>query len=125
MQKGKLFAYMGVIEIPDICVSLADFFMRVESVQWSIISGIYNKTLIIIFRNDGKGKNAGKISELCFGDFGTAGGHKSAARVEIPLSALKKAMKSYKSTTLTRWIMGKFKENISPEKKNSLSVKNI
>lgn len=110
MQKGKLFAHMGVIENPDTCVHLADFFMRVESVEWSIVSGIYNKTLIIIFRSDGKRKDAGKVSMACFGSFGNAGGHKSAARAEIPVSVLRNTVKPYKSSTLTRWIIKKFKE---------------
>ncbi|MBW2220566.1 MAG: DHH family phosphoesterase, partial [Deltaproteobacteria bacterium] len=43
MRKGKLFSHIGMVDNPDICVNIADFFMRVESVQWSIVSGLYNE----------------------------------------------------------------------------------
>ncbi len=107
MRKGKLFTHIGIIENPDICVNIADFFMRVESVQWSIVSGIYDETLIIIFRNDGIRKNAGKISSESFGDMGSAGGHKSAARAEIPVAILKKVIKPYNAHNIFKWVMKK------------------
>lgn len=105
MRKGKLFVHLGIVENPDICVHIADFFMRIESVQWSIVSGIFNETLIIIFRNDGIRKNAGKVSSENFGGIGSAGGHKSAARAEIPVAALKKEVHSYNSHNILKWIM--------------------
>jgi nanoRNase/pAp phosphatase (c-di-AMP/oligoRNAs hydrolase) len=107
LRKDKLFVHLGAVDSPDICVNIADFFLKVESVQWSIVSGIYNKTLIIIFRNDGIRKNAGKLASKSFGEIGSAGGHKSAARAEIPVPDLKNIVSSYRSTTLIKWIMKK------------------
>jgi nanoRNase/pAp phosphatase (c-di-AMP/oligoRNAs hydrolase) len=107
LRKDKLFVHLGAVESPDICVNIADFFLKVESVQWSIVSGIYNKTLIIIFRNDGIRKNAGKLASKSFGEIGSAGGHKSAARAEIPVPDLKNIVRSYRSMTLIKWIMKK------------------
>jgi nanoRNase/pAp phosphatase (c-di-AMP/oligoRNAs hydrolase) len=105
LRKDKLFVHLGAVDSPDICVNIADFFLKVESVQWSIVSGIYNKTLILIFRNDGIRKNAGKLASKSFGEIGSAGGHKSAARAEIPVPALKSVVRSFRSTTLIEWIM--------------------
>ena len=109
MRKGKLFAHLGTMESPDICVHIADFFMRIEAVQWSIVSGIYDNTLIIIFRNDGLRKNAGKLSAESFGDMGSAGGHKSAARAEIPMANVKNAVKPFNANNLSKWIKKRVK----------------
>jgi nanoRNase/pAp phosphatase (c-di-AMP/oligoRNAs hydrolase) len=87
--RNKVFTYLGNVTSPDICVQLADFFMRVHKISWSIIAGLNNETLIIIFRCDGQRKDAGKLAIELFAAFGSAGGHKGAARAEIPLSNLK------------------------------------
>ncbi|MFO7559423.1 MAG: DHH family phosphoesterase [Desulfobacterales bacterium] len=107
MSRGKIFTHLGGVENPDICVNIADFFMRIESVHWSIVSGIYNETLVIIFRNDGIRKNAGKVSAETFGEFGSAGGHKSAARAEIPVSAFRKEIKPFNAQNVLKWIIKK------------------
>ena len=80
---------MDRVKNPDNLVVIADFFMKLDEVSWSVVSGIYNKALIIIFRNSGLGSNAGKIAERLFGGRGgSAGGHKEAARVELPLAGI-------------------------------------
>jgi nanoRNase/pAp phosphatase (c-di-AMP/oligoRNAs hydrolase) len=58
-RKGKVYIHLGHVVNPDVCVLIADFFMRVNTVTWSIVSGICDKKLTIIFRNDGIRKNAG------------------------------------------------------------------
>jgi len=107
MNRGKIFTHLGGVENPDICVNIADFFMRIESVHWSIVSGIYDETLVIIFRNDGIRKDAGKVSSESFGDIGSAGGHKNAARAEIPVPAFRKEIKSYNAQNVLKWIIKK------------------
>lgn len=86
--KNRIFAHSGDVLSPDECVVTADFFMRISSVNWSIVSGIYNETLIIILRNDGMRKSAGITAKQAFGDIGSAGGHKTMARVEIAIKDL-------------------------------------
>lgn len=85
LRRKRVYAHLGAVNTPDLCVIIADFFMRVNTVTWSIVSGIYKNRLVIIFRNDGLRKNAGKTAEITFGGLGFAGGHKSAARAEIPI----------------------------------------
>lgn len=53
-----------------------------------MVSGIYGKKLIIIMRSAGLRLDAGKVAKRLFGKAGSAGGHKSAARAEIPISTL-------------------------------------
>jgi nanoRNase/pAp phosphatase (c-di-AMP/oligoRNAs hydrolase) len=80
IRKGRVFVHLGAVSNPDVCVLVADFFMRVASVGWSIVSGTCDKKLIIVFRNDGIRKNAGKVAKKSFGALGSAGGHKNMAR---------------------------------------------
>jgi nanoRNase/pAp phosphatase (c-di-AMP/oligoRNAs hydrolase) len=79
--------------------------MRISSITWSIVSGTYSKKLIIIFRNDGIRKNAGKVAKESFGHIGSAGGHKNMARAEISLSALKTHIDFKDEKKLLRWII--------------------
>jgi hypothetical protein len=105
MRKGRLFAHLGRVINPDVCVLIADFFMRVNSVNWSIISGIYDKKLIVIFRNDGLRKNAGTVAQQSFGHIGSAGGHKSVARAEIKLASLKGLVEHRENKKILIWVI--------------------
>ncbi|MDD2464393.1 MAG: DHH family phosphoesterase [Desulfobulbus sp.] len=86
--KGRAYVHLGKVSTPDILVIIADFFNRVESFDWVIVSGVHGEKLVAIFRCDGYRKNAGKLAKVAFGRFGPAGGHKEAARAESPLKNL-------------------------------------
>ena len=105
IRKGRAFSHVGPVVNPDVCVLLADFFMKISSVDWSIVSGLYANKLVLIFRNDGLRKDAGKVAKESFGSIGSAGGHKSAARAEIPLEALKDEVDYENDKKLLRWII--------------------
>jgi nanoRNase/pAp phosphatase (c-di-AMP/oligoRNAs hydrolase) len=64
----------------------------VEEISWTIVGGIYEDKLIVIFRNDGLRKNAGRLASRAFGKSGSAGGHAASARAEVPLGNLKDEM---------------------------------
>jgi nanoRNase/pAp phosphatase (c-di-AMP/oligoRNAs hydrolase) len=107
VRKGKVFVYLGKVVNPDICVLVADFFMRVDSVTWSIVSGRCDKKLVVIFRNDGIRKNAGKVAKEIFGHLGSAGGHKNMARAEMNLSELKEHTDYRDQKKLLQWIINR------------------
>ncbi len=107
IRKGRLFTHFGPIVNPDVCVLLADFFIKISSVDWSIVSGLYGHNLIVIFRNDGFRKDAGKVARKSFGELGSAGGHKSAARAEIPLESLKNEIDYENDEKLLKWIINR------------------
>ncbi|NLA74961.1 MAG: exopolyphosphatase [Deltaproteobacteria bacterium] len=88
--KDRVFIPMGVIDNPDTLVLIADFFIKMADITWSVAAGISGKKLIIIFRNAGFRYDAGKLANKLFGEYGSAGGHKSAARAEIPLANIEK-----------------------------------
>ena len=80
------FVHMERVENPDLLVLIADFFMKIAEIQWSIVSGVYKKNLIVILRNASFHGDAGKTARKIFGHWkGSAGGHRIAARAEIPL----------------------------------------
>ena len=80
---------MGPVHNPDTLVMIADFFMKLAEAEWSIAAGTCEQKLIVILRNAGYRGNAGKTAKKLFGPWGgSAGGHKSAARAEIPLKEI-------------------------------------
>ena len=106
-RKGNVYVHLGNVVNPDVCVLIADFFMRVNTVTWSIVSGICDKKLVIIFRNDGIRKNAGKVAKEGFGKLGNAGGHKNMARAEIALSDLKAQVDTRDDNRVLAWIINR------------------
>jgi nanoRNase/pAp phosphatase (c-di-AMP/oligoRNAs hydrolase) len=114
-RKGKVYIHLGNVVNPDICVLIADFFMRVNTVTWSIVSGICDKKLTIIFRNDGIRKNAGKVAKEGFGKLGNAGGHKNMARAEIALNELKENVDARDDNKLLSWIIGRTARRAEPK----------
>lgn len=80
---------MGEVKNPDTLVIIADFFMKLAETEWSIVAGRYDNKLIFILRNAGFRGNAGKTAKKLFEPWGgSAGGHRSAARAEIPLKEI-------------------------------------
>jgi nanoRNase/pAp phosphatase (c-di-AMP/oligoRNAs hydrolase) len=87
--RDRVIVFLGTVESPDACVQVADFFLRVINIFYVIIAGIVKERMVIVFRGDGYRQDCGAIARKSFGIFGTAGGHRSAARVEIPLDILR------------------------------------
>ena len=83
-----LFVYMDALESPDILVMLADFFTRVHGLSWNMLAAVVKGTVVVVFRGDGIGRNMGHMAARLFGDIGSAGGHRGAARAEIELAKL-------------------------------------
>ena len=98
---------MDKIDNPDTLVMIADFFLKMAEATWSVVSGIHGQKLVIIFRNAGFRLDAGKIAYSLFGSFGTAGGHKSAARVEIHIDEIEEELNE--ASDYSRFILNKLK----------------
>lgn len=105
LRKGRVFVHLGPVVTPDVCVLIADFFMRVNPVKWSIVSGLYDNKLILVFRNDGLKKDAGRLAKKSFGNIGSAGGHKSMSRAEISVENLKNLVDYNDNKQLVDWIV--------------------
>lgn len=88
VSKGKAFVHVGRVWSPDILVIIADFLNHVDQFSWVIVSGIHGERMVVIFRCDGYRKNAGIFAQKIFSKYGVAGGHKQAARAEMPVKNL-------------------------------------
>lgn len=110
LRKNRVFVSLGPVVNPDICVIIADFFMRIVSVTWSIVCGVYDKKLIVIIRNDGIRKNAGRVAKESFGQFGSAGGHKNMARAEIALTDLSDQVPFRDEKKLLTWLINRIEK---------------
>lgn len=105
VRKHSMYVHLGEVSSPDNLVQIADFFLRVDSVDICAVSGVNQDRLVVILRNAGYRVNAGRLAEAAFGELGTAGGHKTMARAEIPLTAIKKSCKETTDETLSRFVM--------------------
>jgi len=102
---NRVFFHAGNISKPDELVVVADFFLTLSKVNWSIISGVYEKKLIIVVRNDGLRKGAGNTVKEAFSIFGSAGGHKTMARAELELKLIRKEIKTVSKKAIADWII--------------------
>lgn len=85
IRHNRLYVFLGPVTAPDILVMLAEFFLRIGEISWTVVGGIFDDRLVVIFRNDGLRKNAGRLAIRAFGKLGSAGGHAASARAEVPL----------------------------------------
>lgn len=89
---GVMFSHLGPVPFFDVCVQVADFFIRVENVSWALVTGVVGDTLVVVFRNDGIKKDAGYLARSTFGSMGSAGGHESMGRAQVRQDALPKGL---------------------------------
>jgi nanoRNase/pAp phosphatase (c-di-AMP/oligoRNAs hydrolase) len=105
IKSRRAIIYIGAADSSDIAVILADFFIRVSGIQFVAITCVYMEKLIIIFRSRNFHKDAGRIADIHFSDLGSAGGHKAAARAEIPIDRLPSEVKLYDHDSVEQFIM--------------------
>lgn len=117
MRRGRIFVHLGNVISPDVCVLVADFFMRVDKATWSVVSGNYDRKLIVIIRYDGLQKHAGTIARRSFGDMGSAGGHKAMARAEVPLSELEDVVEAKDEKAVQEWVIQQIERGAGQRRK--------
>ena len=87
---GQVFcAFVGQSAREDFIPYVADFFLQLEDVKWTIIAGVVNDTLVVSVRNLGYTKNAGEFVRRFFADIGSAGGHRAMAKAVVPMRAFR------------------------------------
>jgi nanoRNase/pAp phosphatase (c-di-AMP/oligoRNAs hydrolase) len=99
--------HMGEVSDDATLVIIADFFMKMAETTGSIVSGIHDHKLIVIFRNVGFRRDVGKLAKEMFDHVGSAGGHKGMARAEIPLEQIKTNAK--KVTDREQYVINRLK----------------
>lgn len=82
-------SFLGEAPREDLIPYVADFFLQLEDVKWTIISGIVSGNLVVAVRNLGYSRNAGEFVRKWFADLGSAGGHRAMAKAVVPLAAFR------------------------------------
>jgi nanoRNase/pAp phosphatase (c-di-AMP/oligoRNAs hydrolase) len=82
-------AFIGTSPREDFIPYVADFYLQLEDVKWTIIAGIVNDSLVISVRNLGYTRNAGEFVRKYFAHIGSAGGHRAMAKAVVPLRAFR------------------------------------
>jgi nanoRNase/pAp phosphatase (c-di-AMP/oligoRNAs hydrolase) len=79
--------FLGDVPRDDAIPYVADFFLQLENVRWTLVSGVVNGMFVMSVRNLGYTKNAGDFVRRYFVDIGSAGGHRAMAKAVIALEA--------------------------------------
>src|SRR6267378_3195371 len=82
-------AFIGASPREDFIPYVADFFLQLEDVKWTVVAGIVNESLVVSVRNLGYTKNAGEFVRRFFADIGSAGGHRAMAKAVVPMRAFR------------------------------------
>jgi nanoRNase/pAp phosphatase (c-di-AMP/oligoRNAs hydrolase) len=82
-------AFLGTTPREDFIPYVADFYLQLENVKWTIVAGIVGDSLIMSVRNLGYSRNAGEFVRKYFADIGSAGGHRAMAKAVVPLRAFR------------------------------------
>jgi nanoRNase/pAp phosphatase (c-di-AMP/oligoRNAs hydrolase) len=80
-------SFLGASPREDFIPYVADFYLQLENVKWTIIGGIVNDSLVMSVRNLGYSRNAGEFVRRFFSEIGSAGGHRAMAKAVVPLRA--------------------------------------
>jgi nanoRNase/pAp phosphatase (c-di-AMP/oligoRNAs hydrolase) len=81
--------FLGTSPREDVIPYVADFFLQMEDVKWTVVAGLVNDSLIVSVRNLGYSKNAGEFARRFFADIGSAGGHRAMAKAVVPMNAFR------------------------------------
>jgi nanoRNase/pAp phosphatase (c-di-AMP/oligoRNAs hydrolase) len=77
--------HFGIIPTPDILVQTADLVLLTCGIHWTACAGVHDDKLVVVFRSDGHHIDVGKRAKSAFAKLGSAGGHRTMSRAEIPL----------------------------------------
>jgi nanoRNase/pAp phosphatase (c-di-AMP/oligoRNAs hydrolase) len=98
-------AFLGASPREDFIPYVADFYLQLENVKWTIVSGIVNDSLIISVRNLGYSRNAGEFVRKYFNDIGSAGGHRAMAKAVVPLRSFKEKFGTLQAEQFTAKVL--------------------
>jgi nanoRNase/pAp phosphatase (c-di-AMP/oligoRNAs hydrolase) len=95
-------AFLGEPPREDFVPYVADFYMQLEDVQWTVISGVVNDTFVVSVRNLGYSRNAGDFVRRWFSGIGSAGGHRTMAKAVVPLEAFQERFGTYEGSRINQ-----------------------
>ncbi|HSL21429.1 MAG TPA: DHH family phosphoesterase [Vicinamibacterales bacterium] len=125
MREQVFSAFLGEAAREDFITYTADFFLQLENVKWTIISGVVNETLILSVRNLGYSRNAGEFVKKYFAEIGSAGGHRAMAKAVVPMARFREKFGDGDAATISRTILELteqfLREHVPPDRKREVS----
>jgi nanoRNase/pAp phosphatase (c-di-AMP/oligoRNAs hydrolase) len=97
-------AFLGASAREDFIPYVADFFLQLEDVKWTLIAGVVNDTLVVSVRNIGYSKNAGEFARRYFADIGSAGGHRAMAKAIVTMTKFREKYGDMDSSRISDWL---------------------
>ena len=83
--RDLMLIHFGEIQTPDLLVQSADLMLLTCGINWVVCAGKKDDNLIVVLRGDGHRQDVGARAKTAFGKIGSAGGHRTMGRAEIPL----------------------------------------
>jgi nanoRNase/pAp phosphatase (c-di-AMP/oligoRNAs hydrolase) len=84
--------HFGAVPTADVLVQVADLLLLTYGITWIVCAGVISKPadkggrrLVVVFRGDGFQQDVGRRATLAFAKLGSAGGHRTMGRAEVPL----------------------------------------
>ncbi len=99
-------AFLGASPREDFIPYVADFYLQLENVKWTIVAGIVNDSLVMSVRNLGYSRNAGEFVRKYFAHIGSAGGHRAMAKAVVPLRAFREKYGNLQADEFTAKVLG-------------------
>lgn len=84
--RDMMLVHFGPVDTPDILVQSADLLLRTCGINWVVCAGLVGRSLIVVFRGDGHRQDVGGRAKSAFGKIGSAGGHRTMGRAEVPMT---------------------------------------
>ena len=114
-QQGRMMehvfcAFLGEPPRDDFIPYVADFYLQLENVQWTVISGVVNDTFVVSVRNLGYSRNAGDFVKRWFSDIGSAGGHRTMAKAVVPVEAFQQKFGTYEGSRINQRMLDLVRE---------------
>ena len=105
LQEQIFCAFLGNSPREDFIPYVADFYLQLEDVKWTIVAGIVNDTLVMSVRNLGYQRNAGEFVRKYFAEIGSAGGHRAMAKAVVPLRAFREKFGNLSADQFTERVL--------------------
>ncbi|MBP7146812.1 MAG: DHH family phosphoesterase [Acidobacteria bacterium] len=108
IEERVIFSHLGRVSREDTIPQLADFCLQIEGVDWSAVSGVVGRELIMSVRNVGFVQKAGAVIKAAFSEVGSAGGHRSMAKAVIPVERLPRELGAPDGEAVAHWMEERF-----------------
>jgi len=117
IRRSFLYVFLEGPVPPDSLVILADIFSGVEATTVVAVGSTYRGRLVVILRGQGSRADVGRIARTAFGEYGSAGGHRVAARAEIRFSQLPEGVSGDNPASVGAWAKKQVQANLSSRRK--------